>query len=204
MASLYTKKNETPNTRRTLADCPQWAPAEETLRRLDSEHEQIVEEGRRFDATASHQPSEQESRIGKLTHALLEKVGATKPAPAATSEGDGHDLAERRAACEAAIERHQRTMAQLRRKLEGELYREGWENEHFAARQRIAKAVVALKEAWDDERKLAIEMCQAGALQDVRYGGRLLVNFSAAAKLPNVIQTMSLPAFIESNRNLLK
>ena len=198
------KEATTPNTRRQLADFPQWAEAEETLRRLRLEEQVIVAQYRKADG-ALHEQTQQESRIGKLANTILAKVGATRPAEV-TSEAElvGAELAEKRLACENALEAHQREMQQLRIRLSARVYSEGgWEQEHLAVRQRIAKAVIELATAVQDEGRLAEKMATAGAITSARWGGRLWVNTSACPLVPAVFRALNVGEFRRYNENLL-
>ncbi len=197
------KEATTPNTRRQLADFPQWAEAEETLRRLRLEEQVIVAQYRKADG-ALHEQTQQESRIGKLANTILAKVGATRPAEV-TSEAElvGAELAEKRLACENALEQHERKMTSLRIQLSTEVYK-SWEQEHLAARQKIAKALVELATAVQDEGQLAEKMAAAGALTSARWGGRLWVNTSTCPLVPAVFRALNVGEFCRNNANLLK
>ena len=205
MALLKRKEAATPSpagTRRTLADFPEWAAALETQRRLNAAHDTIVANYRHADSV-THEATPQEGRIKNLTTSLLEKVGVRPAQPAkASEEAEGADLAEKRAACETAIAQHERKLRTLRSELQAEIYSQ-WEQEHFAARQRIARAVVELAQAVQDEQELANRMSAAGAISGPHFGGRLWVNCSNSPLIPRVFRSLDIRAFIECNRNLL-
>ena len=60
-------------------------------------------------------------------------------------------------------------MTSLRIQLSTEVYK-SWEQEHLAARQKIAKALVELATAVQDEGQLAEKMAAAGALDQCAMG----------------------------------
>jgi hypothetical protein len=195
------RKPSTPNTRRRLEDFPEWQQALEMKRKLGQEQEAIANRFRQFDGW-HHPVTATEGRVNTLMGKLLAKVsGTAEPAPA-FSEADGTALAERREACQRAIEQHERNMNALRHELMGEIY-ESWEEEHSQARKLIARMIVETKKAIDAEQKLANEMAAAGAIVSVLWGQRPWVNTSNCAGLPAVFRPMNLRAFVASNTNLL-
>jgi hypothetical protein len=187
--------------RRRLEDFPEWAEALETQRRLATELAQIVANYQHVDIMI-HQQTPQESRISQLRSLLLDKVGARPAKPVQPSEEEGPALAEKRAACEQAIAQQERKVNDLRLSLATEIYRD-WEDEHFAARQRIARAIIEAAEAIRDEQTLAEKMAAAGAISSPCFGSRLWVNCSNSPTIPSVFRPMNIRAFIECNRNLL-
>ena len=196
------KEATTSNTRRQLADFPQWAEAEEILQQLRLEKQVIVAQYRKADG-ALHEQTQQESRIGKLANTILAKVGATRPAEV-TSEAElvGAELAEKRLACENALEQHERKMQAADSAIRSGL-QESWEQEHLAARQKIAKALIELATAVQDEGQLAEKMATAGALTSARWGGRLWVNTSTCPLVPAVFRALNVGEFCRNNENLL-
>jgi hypothetical protein len=194
---------ERSGTRRTLADIPQWRETAETLRRLKKEEEGILAEIRKVDgATNPPDVSTHWGRAAAFATYLMAKVNG-RPEPEPLSQADLASLAEKRLAVQGLIEQQQAKLDRLRNEFSEVLY-EDWQQEHFAARRKIAKAVVELKRSWDAELALAHDMHAADAITDALYGGRLLCNFSNCAALPRLVQAMRLDAFIESNRDLLK
>ena len=156
MATAVTKKPTTTGPR-TLADCPQWQEALAVRKRLE-------EQLHRY-AVVADAPAGDAGIVRQLVGKLLDWArGTSKDAPAIeqlASPAVGN-LAEQREAARLALEEHNGAMERLRLQLAGELY-PAWSDEHREARQRIAKAVVELKEAIIVEQLLAEQMAAAGA-----------------------------------------
>jgi hypothetical protein len=203
---LGTKKREfaagTPGKPRRIEECAEWQEALKIKARLASELQRLVAENQACYTSAvdaaTYEEKEQASRIEALASAYLDnakpQVSVRSPTPA-----------EQRRACEIANERHAKTIERLRVELAERLYREsGWEQLHIEARQRLTKAIIEAKTAFDAEAQLATEMHKAGALLSPMFGGRLWLNVSACGALPGALRTMNLRAFRLCNSNLLK
>jgi hypothetical protein len=189
-------------THRLLDDLPPLPEKIKALGRLEAENEKIIAAYRRVDFLI-HEPTPQESRIKKLTSGLLEKVGARTAPLAQASEAEGADLAERRAACESAIAGLQREIRTLRAELSAKLYSAEWKDEHFSARQRIARAIIEAAEAIQAEQKLANRMAAAGAISGPHFGSRLWLNVSSCPLIPSVFRQLSIDEFKRNNSNLV-
>ena len=151
-----------------------------------------------------HPPTPQESRIAAATRAILAMIvarvrGEQEPTAAPV---DPVTIHERVAACDKAIEEHDRKTRSLEIKIAAELYESDFAETHRQAHRRIVEAALELKAAFDDELKLAYQIFQAGALTEMH--NRLWLNLSACAQLRTLLTGMNATAFRQCNANLLK
>ena len=125
-----------------------------------------------------------------------------------TATVDDGSRAERLAACNVALERNENARRGLQSPLADSRWRSNYEARHFVARQKLAHAVVAVLQSFEEVRAVIAEARAAGAVQPCAGTSMLpLLNFSSCAAFGGALHAMRPTApgqFVRDNASLLR
>ena len=193
--SVFTKKKQIPKPAATLAEL------EAESARLANEHVRLTELRTELVAQGDFQPSGQPARIQALAADLLSGGGGTMPVVA-------EDIPERLAAVLIALERIEGQQRAIQSPLADARWKDRFEQPHTEARRKLAHAVVAVLQSFEEVRAVIAEARAAGAVQPCAGTSMLpLLNFSSCAAMGGALHAMrpQAPAqFRRDNASLLQ
>jgi hypothetical protein len=195
---LSKKKPQNTNTTRprTLADMDKWQEYQATRQRLLDQQAQLEDELRSIKANP---PPDQ-------TGEIIEAAAAGRPLPddATDKRLDAVHRVERQiAAVHAALQRHDQAGAMLRTNLAQEIFAD-YSDEYFAKLAKVAKSIIAAKEAKDELDVYAQRLAMIGATVNPQYLPG--INFSSAPQVQAALAPDHFTpiGFRRDNRNLLQ
>ena len=193
--AIFTKKRQPQKQPVTLPEL------EVEAARLQSEHGRLGELRAELVAQGDFQPSGQTARVQVLANDLLS--GGVGIATVATE-----DIPERLSAVLVALDRIEGQRRAIQSPLASSRWEANFEGPHFAARQKLAQAVVDVLQSFQAVREIIAEARAAGAVQPC--GGTSMIplaNFSSCAALGAALRLMRPTApgqFRRDNGNLLQ
>jgi hypothetical protein len=178
----------------------------QTLEELETENSRLIGECGRLTQLRTEliQSGDTSGQVGRI-EARAADLAAGGSGVATLDDGS---TAERLAACNVALERNENARRGLQSPLASARWSATFEGRHFAARQKLAHAVVALLESFEEVRAIIAEARAAGAVQPC--GGTSMIplaNFSSCAAMGAALRAMRPTApkqFVRDNANLLR